>query len=163
MYIDLVNHGRIREMFGSAAAEQSLLRSVIKLRRLLRDVDTVARVGEARFGVILEGASSRSSVTERAARLIAAGLMPLPGLKPDVTLQFHVAAVLLNERPLAADEVDAALGGQLSHMSPRTRRPIRFIQPEQAAAGDTPPETAQDSLYAPDIDGSRAADLAAAR
>jgi diguanylate cyclase (GGDEF)-like protein len=131
MYIDLVNHGRIREVFGAAVAEQSLLRSVIKLRRLLRDVDTVARVGEARFGVILEGASSRSSVTERATRLIAAGLMPLPGLKPDITLQFHIAALLLSERPLEADEVQVALEGQLAHMSPRTRRPIRFIQPEQ--------------------------------
>jgi diguanylate cyclase (GGDEF)-like protein len=136
MYIDLVNYGRIREYFGSAVAEQSLLRSVIKLRRLLRDVDTVSRVGEARFGVILEGATSRSSVTERATRLIAAGLMPLPGLKPDVTLQFHVAALMLGERPLEADEVQAALAAQLARMSPRTRRPIRFVEAEQAPASD---------------------------
>ncbi|RYY72451.1 MAG: diguanylate cyclase, partial [Comamonadaceae bacterium] len=130
MFIDLVNHGPIRAAFGSAVAEQSLLRSVIKLRRLLRDVDTVSRMGEARFGVVLEGASARSSVTERAARLIAAGLMPLPGLKPEVTLQFHIAAVLLNERPLEADEVEEMLAHQLARMSPRTRRPIRFIAPE---------------------------------
>jgi diguanylate cyclase (GGDEF)-like protein len=151
MYIDLVNHGRIRESFGSAAAEQSLLRSVIKLRRLLRDVDTVARVGEARFGVILEGASARSSVTERAARLIAAGLMPLPGLVPDVTLQFHVAAVLLNERALEAEEVELALDEQLGRMSPRTRRPIRFITPVQAPASDTPAEVRDSSMFAPDV------------
>ena len=131
MYIDLVNHGPIRDYFGSAVAEQSLLRSVIKLRRLLRDVDTVSRVGEARFGVILEGASSRASVSERATRLIAAGLMPLPGLKPDVTLQFHVAALLLGERPMEADAIEHALSAQLARMSPRTRRPIRFLQPEQ--------------------------------
>ena len=136
MYIELVNHPRIREVFGAAVAEQSLLRSVIKLRRLLRDVDTVSRVGEARFGVILEGASARSSVTERATRLIAAGLMPLPGLKPDVTLQFHIAALLLNERPLEAEEAQAVLDAQLTRMSPRTRRPIRFIQPEQDVSSD---------------------------
>lgn len=140
MYISLVNHPRIRDVFGAAVAEQSLLRSVIKLRRLLRDVDTVSRVGEARFGVILEGATSRTSVTERATRLIAAGLMPLPGLKPDVTLQFHVAALLLSERPLEAEEIEAALTGQLAHMSPRTRRPIRFIQPEQDVASDPAPQ-----------------------
>ncbi|MEJ5989679.1 7TM diverse intracellular signaling domain-containing protein [Ramlibacter sp. PS3R-8] len=148
VYIDLVNHARIRETFGGAAAEQSLLRSVIKLRRLLRDVDTVSRVGEARFGVILEGASSRASVTERAARLIAAGLMPLPGLKPDVTLQFHIAALLLNERALEADEVQAALSAQLARMSPRTRRPIRFIAPEQQTSD--PP--ADSSIFARDLD-----------
>lgn len=130
VYIDLVNYPRIKSFYGVAVAEQSLLRSVIKLRRLLRDVDTVSRVGEARFGLILEGVASRAAVTDRAARLIAAGLMPLKGLKPDVTLQFHIAAVLLNERPLAAPEMADALSELLGTMSSRTRRPIRFIEPE---------------------------------
>lgn len=136
MYIDLVNHGPIREYFGSAVAEQSLLRSVIKLRRLLRDADTVSRIGEARFGVLLEGASTRASVTERATRLVAAGLMPLPGLKPDVTLQFHVSALLLSERPMEAEAIQARLAEQLARMSPRTRRPIRFLQPDMAESAD---------------------------
>jgi diguanylate cyclase (GGDEF)-like protein len=152
MFIDLVNHARIKEYFGGAVAEQSLLRSVIKLRRLVRDVDTVARLGEARFGVILEGASARSSVTDRAARLIAAGLMPLPGLKPDVTLQFHIAALMLNERSLDAAGIEAALAGQLARMSSRTRRPIRFIVPEVPE----PEETGHDSsLFAQDSDSRR--------
>jgi len=136
MYIELVNHGRIRDRFGSAVAEQSLLRSVIKLRRLLRDADTVSRVGENCFGVLLEGAASRTSVTERASRLIAAGLMPLPGLKPDVTLQFHIAAAMLAESPLEAEELEEALRAQLAGMSPRTRRPIRFMESGSAQASD---------------------------
>lgn len=136
MYIALVNHRRIREYFGTAVAEQSLLRSVIKLRRLLRDVDTVSRVGENCFGVLLEGAASRTSVTERASRLIAAGLMPLPGLKPDVTLQFHISAVMLNETPLDAEELEEALRAQLARMSPRTRRPIRFVEADPAPHSD---------------------------
>jgi GGDEF domain-containing protein len=123
---------------------------VIKLRRLLRDVDTVSRVGEARFGVILEGASSRSSVTERASRLIAAGLMPLPGLKPDVTLQFHVAALMLDEQPMEADEIQQALADKLARMSARTRRPIRFVDAETPASSEPPgPES---SMFAPDAD-----------
>jgi diguanylate cyclase (GGDEF)-like protein len=130
LFIDLVNHARIKDYYGSAVAEQSLLRSVIKLRRLLRDVDTVSRIGEARFGVILEGVDSRIAVTDRAARLIAAGLMPLKGLKPDVTLQFHIGALLLDERLLGAPELVDALAGLLAGMSPRTRRPIRFIDAE---------------------------------
>jgi diguanylate cyclase (GGDEF)-like protein len=147
MYIDLVNYGRIREYFGSAVAEQSLLRSVIKLRRLLRDVDTVSRVGEARFAVILEGATSRASVSERATRLIASGLTPLQGLKPDVTLQFHVAALLLNERPMEAEQVEQALDAKLARMSPRTRRPIRFVEAETSVHSDP----GDSSLFAEDL------------
>jgi len=128
--IDLVNYPRIKAHFGTAVAEQSLLRSVIKLRKLVRETDTVGRIGEARFGLIMEGIDTRVPVTDRAARLIAAGLMPLPGLKPDVTLQFHIAAVLLSERPAEAADLPAALGEVLAAMSPRTRRPIRFLEPE---------------------------------
>ena len=142
--IDLVNHAGIRRTHGAAVAEQSLLRTVIKLRRVLRDVDTVSRVGEARFGLILEGVNNRSSVTERVARLIASGLMPLKGLQPEVTLQFHAAAVLLTERLHDAHELMDHLAGLLGDMSPRTRRPIRFLDAEDTRP--LPLEQAGDSL-----------------
>jgi diguanylate cyclase (GGDEF)-like protein len=128
--VDLVNYASIRRMHGPAVAEQSLLRAVIKLRRVLRDVDTTSRVGEARFGLILEGVNSRSGVTARAAQLIASGLMPLKGLKPEVTLHFHVASVLLGERMGEAYDLMEHLSQLLAEMSPRTRRPIRFLEPE---------------------------------
>jgi len=133
-------------------AEQSLLRSVIKLRRLLRDVDTVSRVGEARFAVILEGVNSRAAVTDRAARLIAAGLMPLAGLKPDVTLQFHIAAILLGERFLEAPELVESLDALLAAMSPRTRRPIRFVAPVNTQPAGLEPDS---SLMGLEDDNSR--------
>jgi two-component system, sensor histidine kinase LadS len=149
VFIDLVNYPRIKQHLGQTVAEQSLLRSVIKLRRLVRDVDTVARVGEARFGLIMEGVGNRVVINDRAARLIAAGLMPLEGLKPEVTLQFHFAAVLLREREMGAEEAAPALAELLASMSPRTRRPIRFL-----AAEDTEPVPLQagDSAGGPGAD-----------
>jgi diguanylate cyclase (GGDEF)-like protein len=130
VYIELVNYRYIKKTWGTAVAEQSLLRSVIKLRRILRDVNTVGRIDEARFGLILEGVSTRTPVTELAARLIAAGLMPLKGLKPEVVLQFHVAGVLLSERLGSHEDISAALADLLHSMASRTRRPIRFLEPE---------------------------------
>ena len=144
IFIDLVNYQRIKDYHGPAVAEQSLLRSVIKLRRLLRDVDTVSRIGEARFGIIMEGVSSRAVVTDRVARLIASGLMPLKGLKPDVTLQFHSAALLLNERIMPAQDLTEALVVLLAGMSSRTRRPIRFLEPEITKPMPLEPDSQQD-------------------
>ncbi len=142
-YIELVNYPYIKKTWGTAVAEQSLLRSVIKLRRVLRDVDTVGRVDEARFGIVLEGESSRQAVSELASRLIAAGLMPLKGLKPEVVLQFHVAGVLLNERQGGDAEIAQALSALLGSMAARTRRPIRFLEPEltQPAGLEAEPTT----------------------
>ena len=146
VYIKLVNYSYIKKTWGVAVAEQSLLRSVIKLRRILSDVDTVGRVDEAVFGLILEGTSERTAVTALSARLIAAGLMPLKGLKPEVVLQFHVAAVLLNERPGNALETHEALAELIKHMGARTRRPIRFLEPELTR----PMELGDQSEFEPD-------------
>jgi GGDEF domain-containing protein len=135
VFIDLVNHAQIKAAHGSTVAEQSLLRSVIKLRRVVRDVDSVGRVAEARFGLILEGVTSRAVVSDRAARLIAAGLTPLQGANPDVMLQFHVASLLLRERMVEADDLPRELGDLLASMASRTQRPIRFL-----ASDDTQPD-----------------------
>ena len=146
VYIALVNHAQITATHGPTVAEHSLVRAVIKLRRVLRDVDTAARVGQAQFGLILEGAKTRESVTQMGARLIALGLMPLKGLVPEVTLQFQFSAVLLHEVSDDADTLQTKLRQVLAHMSPRTRRPIRFLtpQPQTVAAsslrGDSVPE-----------------------
>lgn len=127
LFIDLANHHRIKEQHGSAVAEQSLLRSVIKLRRMLREADTLSRIGEARFGLILERAGTRVAVTDRAASVVAAGKMPPKGPKSDLVLQFHVAAALLDEVQMESPELVAALARLLDSMPAATRRPIRFV------------------------------------
>jgi two-component system, sensor histidine kinase LadS len=134
--ISLVNYNSIAGLHGLPVAEQSVLRAVIKLRKVVRDVETVARVGTSHFGLILEGASHRSRITDIGARLIAQGLMPLPGLVPEVTLQFHLAAVVLRDLPGVDQDIKGSLHGLLKGMSPRTRRPIRFL--EAVSTGGTP-------------------------
>lgn len=135
LYVRLVNAARIRELHGGAAVEQSLIRSAIKLRREMADADSIGRVDENTMGVILESVLSREAIMERCARLVAHGLMPLAGLKPNVTLQFHVAVAVLSRTPLDAAELQEALADLLGAMSPRTRRPIRFVatDPQQQA------------------------------
>jgi diguanylate cyclase (GGDEF)-like protein len=127
--VEVVNYSYLRESYGDAIAEQCLLRAAVKLHRVLRDVDPAGRVDTARFGLVLDGVSSRQDLTERMVRLVASGLIPLPGLRPEVTLQFHISCALLTE--LVADKrtILQELTDVLHAMSPRTRRPIRFLEP----------------------------------
>ena len=108
---------------------------MIKLQRVLRDVDPAGRVGTASFALLLEGISTRQKLTERMVQLIASGLIPLPGLTPPVTLQFHVASVLLHENPVPPETALDHLDEVLDAMSPQTRRPIRFLEPVPTQAG----------------------------
>lgn len=145
--VQLVNYPQIVDSHGIRVAEQCLLHCVGKLRRVLRDIDTVARVSESHFGLILEGIAARKPVTQAAARLIALGLMPTEGIKGDVTLQFHVAGVVLHEYLDDPSEITAKLQALLGSMSRRTRRPIRFLeQPETAVM---PLESMDNSRFEP--------------
>jgi diguanylate cyclase (GGDEF)-like protein len=126
--VRVINHAHIRQAYGDTTAEQCLLRAVVKLQRILRDVDPAGRVGTAQFAILMEGVSSREAVTERMVKLVASGLIPLPGLVPEVTLHFQAACVLLHNNPVPAVRVLDDLREVLAGMSPNSRRPIRFLE-----------------------------------
>ncbi len=126
--VEIVNYGYLKDAYGDAVAEQCLLRAAVKVHRVLRDVDPAGRVDTARFGLVLDGVASRQALTERMVRLIASGLIPLPGVRPEVTLQFHISCVLLTEVVPDKRTVLTELADLLHRMSPRTRRPIRFLE-----------------------------------
>ena len=130
--VEVVNLQNIRQSYGDEMAEQCLLRAVIKLHRVVRDSDPAGRIGPGRFGLVLEGVRSRTELQERMVRLVTAGLTPARGAALDVPLQFNVACVLLSERVMTAALLLRDLDRLLASMSPRTRRPIRFLEPDDS-------------------------------
>lgn len=134
--VDIANYEHLRQAFDEATAEMCLLRAAIKLYRVIRDIDAAGRIGTARFGLVLEGVNSRQELSERMVKLIGSGLTPLAGFKPEVTLQFHVTAVILSERHCDPNTVLDELGELQASMSGRTKRPIRFL--EQAVTAPMP-------------------------
>jgi GGDEF domain-containing protein len=136
--VQVTNHDHIRLAYSDTTAEQCLLRAVVKIQRILRDVDPAGRVGTAQFGLLMEGVNTRKALTERMVKLIGSGLIPLPGLVPEVTLHFQAACVLLHDNPVPPEQVLSDLRDLLTEMSPNTRRPIRFLEavPTQASALD---------------------------
>lgn len=131
--IELRNLESIRSSAGEEAAEEALLRTVIHLRRVLRDVDITGRLGESTFGLIVEGVAVREGIARIAARLIAAGLMHDAKRPREPELHLHVAAVMLNEHTAPAEQLVQELRGLLDGMSARTRRPFRFHEPRPAS------------------------------
>jgi diguanylate cyclase (GGDEF)-like protein len=125
--VTIVNFEHIVKLFGTAVGEQCVLRAAVKLHRILRDVDPAGRCGDANFSLLLEGVTSRETLTKRMVKLVGSGLIPLPGLKPEVTLQFQIACVLLHEYPVPPESALKELENLLATMGPRTRRPIRFL------------------------------------
>ncbi len=126
--VRVTNHEHIRQAYSDTTGEQCLLRAVVKIQRILRDVDPAGRVGTAEFALLMEGVATRQALTERMVKLVGSGLIPLPGLVPEVTLHFHAACVMLHENPVPPERVLDDLRYLLADMSPHTRRPIRFLE-----------------------------------
>jgi GGDEF domain-containing protein len=151
--VELANHDLILQQRGAEAAEDALLRTLVKLRRLVRNVDVTGRLGENRFGVLLEGVSLRQPVGAIATRLVAAGLMEEPRRPKEPLLQLHVVATLTSEHTGTADEILQSLDAMLAEMSPRTRRAFRFFEPAQAGAVDAGEEGEEGEVTLPSAGG----------
>jgi GGDEF domain-containing protein len=140
LMIEVSNLAAISNAYGGDAAEECLLRAVIKLRSIARDTDSAGRLAPARFGLVLENANTQDAVTLFGTRLIASGLMR-EGTEPE--LAFHIVAVLLTEYAAPTEEILREMGAMLSSMSPRTRRPLRFLThadvPVAIAPSSNPP------------------------
>jgi GGDEF domain-containing protein len=153
--VEIVNLPQIRKVHGDATAEQSLLRAVIKLHRVIRDSDPAGRIATAHFGLIFEGIRSRAEVQARMVRLVASGLVPNRGAKLDVPLQFHATCLMLGERVLAPALILRDLCNLLARMSRRSRRPVRFLEADTgesslpSAAGWRGQQHTQDDSPAP--------------
>jgi diguanylate cyclase (GGDEF)-like protein len=146
LMIEVSNLHQVAQSWGAGAAEDALLRTVIKLRAVARDVDVAGRLGPARFGLVFDGARTHEAVTLFGSRLIASGLMRE---RDEPELVFHIVAVLLNEHSGAAEELLRDMGAMLTGMSPRTRRPLRFLTAADLPIGATPSHPAPESSAAP--------------
>jgi two-component system, sensor histidine kinase LadS len=144
----LINHEQIVNAYGDLIGQQAYTRSGLKLRRILRDVDSAARVDGAYFALLLPGRHKREDLQALCARLIAVGLMPITGAKPPFPLQFHVCVTLLDGAHETAGNLLDAMRAVLAAMHPRSRRAIRWLGEADASdqdRSDSAPRSRPDS------------------
>jgi GGDEF domain-containing protein len=126
VYVRVANLDFIRTSLGENEARRTLIRTMIKLQRILGDAETLARLDKATFGAMFELAGSRQQLQALASRLVAHGLMPLKGDKSPL-LKFHIGIAVLPGNESVVDSLHQALLALLDKMSDGTRRPIRLL------------------------------------
>ena len=125
--IDVSNLPFLRERYAQEVVEQTLLRAVIKIKRVFGDVESIGRIGENQMALLVEN-TSRDRINKLAVELIASGLMPPRNLKQEITIIFHFAIALLDDYNGSADDLLPTLQDLCKKMSPRTQRPIRYLE-----------------------------------
>ncbi|MFN3494475.1 MAG: 7TM diverse intracellular signaling domain-containing protein [Hydrogenophaga sp.] len=104
--VELANHGDIVSKDGRETGDRALVVAASRLSRVVRDVDTVCRISNTRFAVLVEGPLRPGTLKVIAQHIVAKGLEQGPTLPPDMPLRFRMVSALLpsQDMPFSEDE-----------------------------------------------------------
>ncbi len=138
LLVDVVNMAQIERTFGRPSAQELGLRVAGRLLSVARDIDSVARLGEHRFGLLLEGPLKADEVAEAGPRVVARCLMPFRTRPLDWCAQVHVAQGLVPMDGLDAAELVDRLDALLAEAPGDSRPTVRMLSRPPAPANRAP-------------------------
>ncbi|MBI5279528.1 MAG: diguanylate cyclase [Burkholderiales bacterium] len=107
MLVTISNVEQMRQQFGSRAVEELPLRVAGRLMSVARDIDSVARLSEHTFGILMEGPLATDEVAAAGPRVVARCLMPFANKPLEWVAQVRVAQALV---PMDGTDPDMLLG-----------------------------------------------------
>jgi len=127
LMIDLVNTEQIQRDFGRRAAGELPLRIAARLLSTAREIDSAARLGDQRFGMLVEGPVSPEEAATLGPRIVARCLMPYRGLPETCVAQVRVAYALVPRQGPTAEIVLARLAQRLTGIAPESKRAVFML------------------------------------
>jgi GGDEF domain-containing protein len=124
LLVDIANVDQIREQFDRRAAEELPLRVAGRLLSAAREIDSVARLSEHRFGMLVEGPLTAEEVAALGPRIIARCLMPFKNKPIEWVAQVRVAQGLVPMDGNDADVLLRELQGLLANVPADSKRAV---------------------------------------
>lgn len=124
LLVDIANVGQVREQFGPRAAQELPLRVAGRLLSAAREIDSVARLSEHRFGVLVEGPLTAEEVAAAGPRIVARCLMPSRRRPADWVAQVRVAQALVPMDGTDPDRLLVDLDALLASVPADDRRAV---------------------------------------
>ena len=129
LLVELLNHADIASRQGREVADRALVVAASRLSHVARDVDTVCRVANARFAVLVEGPLQPDDLMLLAQHIVAKGLEQVPSLPAGLSLRFRLVSMSL---PDEAKDVDDGrllerLGAALDQMADDPRKVVQHL------------------------------------
>lgn len=95
LLVDIANIEPLRRRFGNDVTHEITLRVAGRLLSVAREIDTVARLSDHRFGILMEGPLRANEVAEAGPRVVARCLMPFPSRPLEWVPHVRVAQALI--------------------------------------------------------------------
>lgn len=131
LVVNLVNHAGLQKSHGRETADRAIVMAAARIRGIAHSTDTLARVGETQFALLIEGPIDAAGANDAATRILAAGLRPSRELPDAEPLQFHIAVGHVEGTAQATPAQARACLDRLRQaadgLNDGTRRAIRLI------------------------------------
>lgn len=102
--VELSNHADIVAREGREAGDRALVVAASRLSSVVRDVDTVCRVSDTRFAMLIEGPQRPDLLKLLGQHVVAKGLEKVPNLPNDLPLRFRLVSSTPPEEKDAQDD-----------------------------------------------------------
>ncbi len=122
--MDIANRPEILEDFGRRNSLKVTLRLAGRLTTIMRDVDSVARLGDSRFGVLVEGPVPADRINSMATKILARCIAPFAGMPVGLVLKPKIAVVVVPLQAATPEEAMARLNTLLMEAAPDYRKNI---------------------------------------
>ncbi len=122
--MDIANRPEILEDFGRRNSLKVTLRLAGRLTTIMRDVDTVARLGDSRFGVLVEGPVPVDRINGMATKILARCIAPFAGMPMGLVLKPKIAVVVVPLQAATPEDAMARLNTLLMEAAPDYRKNI---------------------------------------
>lgn len=132
LLINLSNLAELQNRHGRETGDRAMVMAAARIRTVARPIDTVARVGDSQFALLMEGPINAREANDVATKILASGLRPSNELPDAEPLQFHIAVGHLGEPAgVAPAEAAACLARMLQaarDMNDGSRKAIRLVK-----------------------------------
>jgi len=124
MLVDIVNVEQMRRDFDRRAVEELPLRVAGRLLSAAREIDSVARLSDFRFGMLMEGPLTAEDAASAGPRVVARCLMPFKSKPIEWVAQVRVAQSLVPSGTGDANLVVERLGALLDAVPADSKRAV---------------------------------------
>lgn len=131
MVIDLSNLTTLQQQHGRETGDRAMVLAAARIRAAAQPTDTVARVGDSHFALLMEGPMTSDGVNQVATKILASGLRPSRELPDADPLLFHIAIGYMAEpAKLSPNHAQASLDSLMKvvkDMKDGSRKAIRMV------------------------------------
>lgn len=133
--VDLSNHADIVAREGREAGDRALVVAAARLSGVVRDVDTVCRISDTRFAMLIEGPQKPDLLKLLAQHVVAKGLEQVPNLPNDLTLKFRLVSCAppdgddAPDQALDDEQLLARLHRALDRLGSEPRKVVHHLAP----------------------------------